>query len=295
MRQVFALVCVVCALVASPMQAAGEDRLTAETFAGLELRSIGPALMSGRIADIAKDPTDRSVWYVAVASGNVWKTVNNGTTWEPIFDDYGSYSIGCVTVDPKNPNVVWIGTGENNSQRSVGYGDGVYKSLDGGKSWERMGLESSEHIRKIVIDPRGSDVVYVAAQGPLWAPGGDRGLYKTTDGGRTWEQVLAISDNTGITDLVIDPQDPDVLIAASFQRRRRVWALVAGGPESALHKSYDGGKTWKKLTSGLPEGDLGRIGLAVMATTFSCQPTASSNFPSAARAAARTARSAVFS
>ncbi|MGB6365224.1 MAG: glycosyl hydrolase, partial [Thermoanaerobaculia bacterium] len=262
MKQAFALLCMVCVLVPAAVAAADrnsdgssasgeEGRLTAETFAGLELRNIGPALMSGRIADIAKDPTDHSVWYVAVASGNVWKTVNNGTTWEPIFDDYGSYSIGCVTVDPKNPNVVWIGTGENNSQRSAGYGDGVYKSLDGGKSWERMGLESSEHIGKIVIDPRDSDVVYVAAQGPLWAPGGDRGLYKTTDGGQTWEQVLEISDNTGVTDLVIDPQNPDVLIAASFQRRRRVWALVAGGPESALYKSYDAGKTWKKLTSGL--------------------------------------------
>ncbi len=218
--------------------------MTAETFSGLELRNLGPALMSGRIADIAIHPTDRSVWYVAVASGGVWKTVNSGTTWEPIFDDQISFSIGCVTIDAKNPETVWVGTGENNSQRSVGWGDGVYKSLDGGQTWKRMGLERSEHIGKILIDPRDSNVVYVAAQGPLWAGGGDRGLYKTSDGGESWEQILEISENTGVTDVVLDPRNPDVLLAASFQRRRRVWALVGGGPESAIYKSLDAGASW---------------------------------------------------
>ncbi|PYQ56912.1 MAG: glycosyl hydrolase, partial [Acidobacteria bacterium] len=202
--------------------------------------------------------------YVAAASGGVWKTTNTGITWAPIFEGQGSFSIGCVAVDPKNPLVVWVGSGENNSQRSVAYGDGVYKSTDGGKSWENVGLKKSEHIGKIVIDPRDSNVVYVAAQGPLWAPGGDRGLYKTTDGGKTWKQVLAISENTGVTDVVLDPRNPDVVYAAAYQRRRHVWTLIDGGPEGGIHKSMDGGATWKRLTGGLPRNvDIGRIGLAV--------------------------------
>ncbi len=233
------------------------------TFSGLKLRSIGPALMSGRIVDIAVDPTDRSTWYVAVACGGVWKTHNAGTTWKPIFDSEGSWSIGCVTVDLRDPNIVWVGSGENNSQRSVGYGDGVYKSIDGGRSWKKMGLENSEHIGKILIDPRDSDTVYVAAQGPLWAPGGDRGLYKTTDGGTTWDKVLDISENTGVSDIIFDPRDPDVIYASSYQRRRHVWTLIDGGPESALYKSPDSGATWDKLKGGLPGGDVGRIGLAI--------------------------------
>ncbi len=234
----------------------------AAALAGLKLRSIGPALTSGRVVGFAVHPTDRSHYYVAAASGGVWKTTNAGTTWTPVFDNEGSYSIGAVVLDPKNPNVVWVGTGENNSQRSVGYGDGVYRSNDGGKTWTNLGLKSSEHIGKILIDPRNSDVVYVAAQGPLWGPGGDRGLYKTTDGGRNWKKVLSISENTGVTDVVLDPRQPDVLIAAAYQRRRHVWTLIDGGPESALYKSTDGGATWRKLKSGLPTEDLGRIGLA---------------------------------
>ncbi len=244
-------------------EAKTEDRFTAETFSGLKLRSIGPALTSGRIGDVAVHPQDRATIYVAAASGGVWKTTNGGTTWAPIFDAEGSYSIGCVTLDPGDPNVVWVGTGENNSQRSVGYGDGVYKSLDGGASWTRMGLPASEHVAKIVVDPRDSDVVYVAAQGPLWSGGGDRGLYKTTDGGKTWDAALTISENTGVSDLVYDPRDPDVLYAAAYQRRRRVWTLINGGPESAIYKSTDAGANWRKIESGLPKGDVGRIGLAI--------------------------------
>ncbi|MEE8138363.1 MAG: glycosyl hydrolase, partial [Thermoanaerobaculia bacterium] len=240
-----------------------KDVLSADTFAGLELRSLGPALTSGRISDIAVDPRNRKIYYVAVASGGVWKTTNAGTTWTPVFDDQGSYSIGSVTVDAGNPLVVWVGTGENNSQRSVGYGDGVYKSVDGGTSWEKVGLEDSQHIGKILIDPRDSDVVYVAAQGPLWGPGGDRGLYRTTDGGASWKKVLEISENTGVSDVVYDPRDPDVLYAAAYQRRRRVWTLIDGGPESAIYKSRDGGESWQKLENGLPKEDMGRIGLAV--------------------------------
>ena len=241
----------------------GTTELNSALVSGLSFRSIGPAFMSGRIGDIAVDPVKKSTWYVAVASGNVWKTTNAGNTWDPIFDSYGSYSIGCVTVDPNNRHVIWVGTGENNSQRSVGFGDGVYKSLDGGKSFEKTGLDSSEHIGRILVDPRNSDVVFVAAQGPLWSPGGDRGLYKTTDGGESWELVLEISENTGVSDICLDPRDPDIIYATSYQRRRHVWTLIDGGPESGIHKSTDGGKTWREINNGLPGGDRGRIGLAI--------------------------------
>jgi len=240
-----------------------KGKLNAGTFSGLKLRCIGPALMSGRISDLAVDPTDAATWYVAVASGGVWKTTNTGTTWNPIFDNYGTYSIGCVTVDPNNPLVVWVGTGENNSQRSVGWGDGVYKSLDGGRSFKNVGLQKSEHIGKILVDPRDSNVVFAAAQGPLWAPGGDRGLYKTTDGGETWQLVLEISENTGVSDIVFDPRNPDVIYASAYQRRRHVWTLINGGPESAVYKTVDGGANWKKINKGLPGSDMGRIGLAI--------------------------------
>ncbi len=234
-----------------------------KTFAGLELRAIGPAFTSGRIGDLAVDPRDTRTWFVAVASGGVWKTTNAGTTFTPVFDDQPSYSIGCITIDPKSSLVVWVGSGENNSQRSVSMGDGVYKSVDGGKSWKNVGLKSSEHIGKIVVDPRDSNVVFVAAQGPLWAPGGDRGLYKTTDGGKTWKAVLTISENTGVTDVVLDPSNPDTLYAASYQRRRHVFTLINGGPESAIYKSTDAGASWNKVTAGLPKEDMGRIGLAI--------------------------------
>ena len=241
-----------------------EGPLSTGTFAGLAFREIGPAIASGRISDLAIDPSQPAVWYAAVASGGVWKTPNAGTTWIPLFDQQGSYSIGDVTLDPNNPLTVWVGTGENNSQRSVGYGDGVYKSIDGGKSWNKVGLEDSQHIGKIEVDPRDSKVVWVAAQGPLWSAGGDRGLYKTTDGGATWKKMLEISEHTGVSDVHLDPRDPDVVYATAYQRRRRVWTLINGGPESAIYKSTDGGESWKKLENGLPkEVDLGRIGLAV--------------------------------
>ncbi|HEX3110062.1 MAG TPA: glycosyl hydrolase, partial [Thermoanaerobaculia bacterium] len=248
---------------AEPEKSDKADKYGEKTFAGLELRNIGPAVSSGRILDVAVDPRDERVWYIATAGGGVWKTANAGTTFEPTFDGEKSHSIGCVTVDPKDSLIVWVGTGENNSQRSVSMGDGVYKSVDGGKSWTNTGLTKSEHIGKIVVDPRDSNVVYVAAQGPLWAPGGDRGLYKTTDGGKTWTPSLAISENTGVSDVVIDPSNPDILYAASYQRRRHVFTLIDGGPESAIYKSTDAGKSWNKLKSGLPKEDMGRIGLAI--------------------------------
>ncbi len=243
--------------------------LNKETFAGFEFRNIGPALMAGRIADIAVHPHDSSVWYVAVGSGGVWKTTNAGTTWTPIFDDQTSYSIGCVTLDPNNPDVVWVGTGENVGGRHVGFGDGIYRSRDGGKTWQNMGLEDSQHVSKILIDPRDSNVVLVASQGPLWSPGGDRGLFRSGDGGVTWNKVLGGGDWTGVTDVVMDPRDPDVLYAATWQHHRTVAAVMDGGPESGVHKSTDGGLAWRRLTEGLPGSEqhpdqiMGKIGLAI--------------------------------
>ncbi|MBZ5590444.1 MAG: glycosyl hydrolase [Acidobacteriia bacterium] len=240
------------------------DVMSAETFVGLKLRAIGPALTSGRIGDFAVDPKHPGRYFVAVASGGVWKTVNDGTTWTAVFDREGSYSIGCVTMGPSNPNTVWVGTGENNSQRSVGWGDGVYRSDDGGQHWQNMGLKHSEHIGKILVDPRDSNVVWVAAQGPLWGPGGDRGLYRSADGGKNWTASLKISEDTGISDVVMDPRNPDLLYASAYQRRRHVWTMINGGPESAIYKTTDGGKNWRKVSEGLPKDvDLGRIGLAV--------------------------------
>ncbi len=237
--------------------------MNAATFAGLKFRLIGPAVASGRVEAIAVNPKNKFEYYVGVASGGVWKTVNDGTTWTPVFDGEGSYSIGRVTLDPNDPSVVWVGTGESNSQRSVAYGDGIYRSDDGGKNWQNLGLKKSEHIGRVVVDPRDSKVVYVAAEGPLWGPGGDRGLYKTTDGGKNWKAMLTISENTGVVDAVLDPSNPDIVYAAAYQRRRHVFTLIDGGPESAIYKSTDAGATWNKLKSGLPSVDMGRIGLAV--------------------------------
>lgn len=233
-------------------------------FGGLTFRSIGPALTSGRVADMAINPLNHSEWYIAVASGGVWKTTNAGNTFSPIFDGQGSYSIGCVALDPNNPNVVWVGTGENNNQRSVAYGDGVYKSEDGGKSWKNMGLTNSEHIGMIAIDPRNSNTVYVAAYGPLWSEGGDRGLFKSTDGGTNWAKVLDISTYTGVNEVHLDPRDPDVVYATAHQRMRHVFTYIGGGPESAIYKSTNAGKTFSKLGNGLPSGvDIGRIGMDI--------------------------------
>ena len=233
------------------------------SLSALKFRCIGPALTSGRISDFAVNPNKPSEFYVASSSGGVWKTTNAGTTFTPVFDDQGSYSIGCVAMDPTNQNVVWVGTGENNNQRSVAFGDGVYKSEDGGRSWKNVGLKTSEHIGMIAIDPRDTDVAYVAAYGPLWSSGGERGLYKTADGGQTWEAVLMISEHTGVSEVHLDPRAPDTVYAVAHQRRRHVWTLIDGGPESAIYKSTDAGKTWDKINRGLPGGDLGRISLAI--------------------------------
>jgi len=240
-----------------------DSLINSKLLSGLKFRNIGPATTSGRIADFAVNPNNHSEYYVGVASGNIFKTSNNGTTWKAVFDKYGSYSIGVVTMDPNNSNVVWAGTGENNHQRALGYGDGVYKTIDGGKSWKNMGLKASRHIGGIVVDPRNSNVVFVAAEGSAWGPGGDRGLYKTSDGGESWNKVLSISENTGVNNVIIDPVDPDVMYATSEQRRRHVYAKINGGPESNIYKSTDGGETWRKLSSGLPKVHKGGMGIAV--------------------------------
>ncbi len=239
------------------------SKLKSETFSGMKMRSVGPALMSGRIADIVIHPDNPAIWYVGVGSGGVWKTTNAGTTWETIFDGETSYSIGCITLDPNNPEVVWVGTGENVGGRHVGFGDGVYRSLDGGENWESMGLEDSQHIGNIIVDPNDSSIVFVASQGPLWSGGGDRGLFKTVDGGETWEQVLGGGEYTGVNEVRMDPRDSNVLYATTHQRYRTVAALLNGGPETAIHKSTDGGATWRKLSKGLPKEDMGKIGLAI--------------------------------
>jgi len=238
---------------------------------GLELRSIGPAFMSGRIADIVIHPENHNIWYVGVGSGGVWKTVNSGTTWRPIFDGQGSYSIGALAQDQSNPNTVWVGTGENVGGRHVGYGDGVYVSRDSGASWKNVGLKASEHIGKIVIHPQDPDIVWVAAEGPLWRSGGERGLYKTTDGGKTWTRTLVGDEGDDVwpggTDIELGPRDPGLLSAATWQRHRTVAAYVGGGPNSGIHRSTDGGETWTELTQGLPSAspnsNLGKIGLAI--------------------------------
>lgn len=240
-----------------------ESSLSSGTFSGMKLRSIGPAFMSGRISDLVVHPEDQSTWFVAVGSGNIWKTVNSGTTWTPIFDDQGSYSIGCITLDPSNPDVIWVGTGENVGGRHVGYGDGVYRSMDGGKSWTNMGLKDTQHVGMIVVHPEDSNTVFVAAEGPLWSAGGERGLFRTTDGGASWEKILGGGEYTGVNEIHVDPRDPEVMYAVTQQRLRNVAALINGGPESGIHKSTDGGATWRELKNGIPGADKGRIGLAV--------------------------------
>lgn len=256
---------VILIFLAFSMTGFAQDQSTVATtnYNALELRNVSTGFASGRIADIDIHPDNENVWYVAVGSGGVWKTENAGVTWTPIFDDQPSYSIGSVTIDPNNPAIIWVGTGENVGGRHVGYGDGVYKSMDGGKTWKNMGLMQSEHISKVVVHPENSDVVWVAAQGPLWNSGDERGLYKSTDGGESWKKVLGNAEWTGVTDIVMDPRDPDVLYAATWDRHRTVAAYMGGGPGSGIHKSTDGGETWTELKTGLPGSNMGKIGLAI--------------------------------
>ena len=238
-------------------------RVAPEIFKKLQFRALGPAIMGGRIDDFAVVEGSPHIIYVATASGGLWKTINNGTTWEPLFDDQSVSSIGDVAIAPSDPNIVWVGTGEANNRQSSSWGNGVYRSLDGGKTWHHAGLKETYHIGRIVVDPRDPNVAYVAAAGRLWGPSRERGLFKTTDGGKTWTNTKFINEDTGFIDVAIDPESPSTLYAAAYQRRRTPWGFNGGGPGSGLYKTTDGGATWTKLTEGLPEGDTGRIGIDI--------------------------------
>lgn len=237
--------------------------LTESILDGLQWRCIGPANMGGRIDDFAVVESAPHIIYAGTASGGVWKTTNNGVTWEPIFDDQPTSTIGDVTVSPSDPDIVWVGTGEPNNRQSSSWGNGVYKSTDGGKTWKNMGLKDTHHIGRIVIHPTNPDIVYVAALGHLWGPNKERGLFKTTDGGKTWVNTKFIDENTGFVDVAMDHENPNTLYAAAYQRRRRGWGFNGGGPGSGLYKTTNGGETWTHLTSGLPAEDTGRIGIDI--------------------------------
>jgi photosystem II stability/assembly factor-like uncharacterized protein len=267
MRAAVSSIGLVLAFVIAPVGAGqAPAKLDPSLFSSLKWRSIGPVNTSGRVDDFAvgRVPGQPDAIYVATASGGVFKSVNGGTSWAPLFDGLDAMlSVGDVTVAPSNPSVVWAGTGEANNRQSSSWGDGVYKSVDGGKTWKHMGLKETRSIGRIVIDPLNPDVVYVAAVGHLWGSNPERGVFKTADGGATWKRALFVDENTGATDLVMDPQNPKVLIAATYQRQRKAWGFNGGGPGSGLFKSTDAGATWKRLTKGLPAGDTGRIGLDI--------------------------------
>jgi photosystem II stability/assembly factor-like uncharacterized protein len=252
-------------LEAGPANPADQPKPT-DKLKNLEFREIGPATMGGRIDDFAVVESNPNIVYVGVASGGVWKTTNNGTTWEPVFDKEAVSTIGDIAIAPSDPSIVWVGTGEPNNRQSSSWGDGVYKSFDGGKTWKHMGLDATRHIGRIVVHPKNPEVAYVAALGHLWGPNPERGVYKTTDGGKTWAQVLKINDDTGVSDIAMDPESPDTLYAAAYQRRRTPYGYNGGGSDSAIYKTIDGGQNWKKLTKGLPYengGETGRIGLDI--------------------------------
>ncbi|MDZ4714087.1 MAG: hypothetical protein SH819_01340 [Cytophagales bacterium] len=241
------------------------QKLNMEKFKGMKPRSIGPASMSGRITAIDAVISNPDIIYAGAASGGVWKSTSGGASWTPLFDKESTLSVGAIAIQQDNPSVVWVGTGEGNPRNSLNGGDGIYKSLDGGVTWKKMGLEKTRHIHRIIIDPKSTNTVYVGSIGSPWGDHPERGVYKTTDGGVTWSQILSVDSRTGLGELVMDPANPNKLIANMWEHRRQPWTFKSGGPGSGLHITYDGGKTWKKITSknGLPEGELGRMGLAI--------------------------------
>lgn len=249
-------------LLTNTLLAATTSSEDAHPASALSFRAIGPAYPSGRISEFVVHPDSKAHWIVATSSGGLWETRNAGTSWTSLFDDQSSYSIGALAMDPGNAQTLWVGTGENNTQRSVAAGDGVYRSTDGGRSWSNTGLKDSAHIGRIWIDPSDGNRVLVAALGPLWSSGGERGLYSTDDAGKSWNRLLQVDEHTGVNDVMVDPRDSDVIVATSYQRRRHVWTMINGGPGSGIHRSDDGGVSWERVESGLPKGLMGRIGLA---------------------------------
>ena len=254
---------VLAAALPGAAQGQSASERAAEAASGLEFRELGPAIMGGRVADLAVVESDPRIFYVGLGAGGVWKTTNDGMTWDPVFDDQPTSSVGAVSVAPSNPNHVWVGTGEPANRQSSPWGVGVFKSTDAGGTWTHVGLEDTRHISRIKIDPRNPDIVYVGAVGHLWGPNEERGLFKTTDGGETWENILYIDEHTGIIDLVMDHNDPNTLFAAMYQRQRTGFGFAAGGGGSGLWRTTDGGENWTRLEEGLPEGELGRIGLDI--------------------------------
>jgi len=241
-------------------------QLTSDLLREFPFRSIGPAVTGGRIHDVEALPNDPSTIYLATASGGIWKTTNKGTTWTPIFDDQAVSTFGDIGIAPSNADIIYAGTGEQNNRQSTSWGNGVYRSTDAGTTWSHLGLEETRHIGEVIVHPTDPDIAYVAALGNLWAPNSERGVYKTTNGGRRWSKSLFIDDFTGVVDMVMDPTDPDILYAATYQRLRRAWGFNGGGPGSGLYKTTDGGRNWQELTNGIPSGDKGRIGIAIAAT-----------------------------
>lgn len=239
------------------------QELTSDLLNGLPLRNIGPATMSGRIVDLAVVESDPFTFYAATSTGGIWKTTNNGVSFEPVFEKENTHSVGAIAVNQNHPNILWVGTGERANRQSNSWGDGVYKSHDGGKTWQNLGLKDSHHIGRIVLHPTDTLVAYVAAMGHLWGPNEERGLYHTKDGGKTWDRLIYVDEDTGVADVAMDPSDPNILYAATYQRRRKPYGFHGGGPGSGLHKSIDGGKTWEEQKNGLPEGDYGRIGISI--------------------------------
>jgi len=248
-------------LPVQPVLAAVPDGLSDKDLSALQWREVGTAATSGRITRFAVHPDDVRVIYAATASGGLWKTDNAGTTWNAIFEHQSSVSMGDVALAPSNPEIVWVGTGEQNSIRSSQFGDGVYRSDDGGKTWQHMGLEGSRHVGRILIHPENPDIVYVAAMGSLWGPNPERGLYRTMDGGKTWSQLLRPSEYTGVVEVQMHPENPNILFAATFQRERRMWSMIGGGDEGGLFRSDDGGDTWARVGNGFPTGPVGRVGV----------------------------------
>ncbi|HEY4613643.1 MAG TPA: hypothetical protein VII11_11725, partial [Bacteroidota bacterium] len=254
-----------CVVLVALLALSAYAQLDPKLFSGMKARSIGPAGMSGRIADIQAVVSNPDIVYVGVSIGGLWKSTNGGMTWKPIFDEQPVAAIGSIGLYQANPSIVWVGTGEGNPRNSASVGNGVYKSLDGGDTWTHMGLEKTERIHRMVLHPTNQDVAYAAAMGQMWGENPDRGVFKTTDGGKTWRKVLYVNEKVGCADLVMDPSNPNKLFAAMWEYRRWPWFFKSGGPGSGLYVSYDGGENWKKLglADGLPKGDLGRIGVAV--------------------------------